>query len=79
MMNTIQIADVNCGSCGLPNGEAPTQRLCIHCRIRERPKDMPRKDAKTQREEIDGSKGEGEERSVWRWFKGGKRSSRDSG
>lgn len=73
-MISINIRSVNCGVCGLPNGEAVTRpgEPCVHCRLKPRAKDI-----------VSESKGEGEERSVWRWrrfsFGGGKRSSQATG
>lgn len=53
---TIDIKAVNCIKCGLPNGEAETRpgEPCHGCRVRA---------------SRDESKGEGEERSFWRFWK----------
>jgi len=70
-MKTIDISSVKCSSCGLPNGEAV--QPCIHCRVGPRKKDLQRRDAEAAEPQIAESKGEGEERSVWRFLRRGER------
>lgn len=38
-MTHINIRSIDCGLCGLPNGEAATSDICRHCRVSPREKD----------------------------------------